>query len=697
MDSTKIHYKEKELLQGKTKKELEELKIFFDTISNEKLPLLLKSIKANTYEILGFIPDANNVLLNLYENHNQGVFYWPMVNDFRVTHGTVLSDNRPKILTNIVGGRIGLSLFANADTISFIPGTYLGRQEVSIIYYREHQDSFLDIINQLPQNWKPDYVLFFLSEVYALPVGLEKSPYPVIGLPGDPYRFYKAFWDLRFFDAVMPAMRSMCKSYESLGIIKTIYTSNAGIQGYVPWQFSCNFPIHPKREKEYDIVATGSLSGYFYRKRNKYIWKLLELSNHYNVFAGRVNSISECYDIMNRAKIVIHCPNIQGGVNLRPFEAIACGALLFHEENDGSIKEFFIPDKEVVLYNEENFEEKIDYYLSHNAEREQIVNQAMRKNNSYADIVLLMKNVIEKIKQSQITVTSRPACKLTDDIKLNALGISSFYAKNYGLATLHFSNAIKANEHNGKYYNNLAVCLMVQTFITKRTNPVTESLLLTANRMDMQTIASLFNLISFYRFINHKEEKFLELADKLINKHTGFPVFSGDELLFYLETPEDYVPNSQIFQMELESLMMSFPVQDNQYQDKFSKTILWRTLEYKGDYYSKLGDICNAVKELKQALEYYPYNEFILEKLSNLYVQIGKFDEAASCLHQLLNFSPIHEEAHLLLSKIEMEKGELDKIKKRIPHLLHLHGLKNKEQFCHIMDKAANQENKRVL
>lgn len=321
----KIHYKEEEILQGKTKKELEELKIFFDTISDNSLPVLLKSIKGITCEKLGLITDANKVLLNLSENHTHGVFYWPMVNDFRVIHGKEIADNRPKILTNIVGGRVGLSLIAHADTISFVPGKSLGRLQTSTICYRMHQDTFSDIISQLPNNWKPDYVLFFLSEIHPIPIGLEKSPYPVIGLPGDPYRFYKALCDLKFFDAVMPAMKSMCQAYESLGQTKTLYTSNAGIQGYVPWQFSSNFTIHPKREKEYDIVATGSLSSYFYRKRSKYIWKLLKLANRYKVFVGRVGSLSECYDIMSKAKIVIHCPNIQGGVNLRPFEAIACG------------------------------------------------------------------------------------------------------------------------------------------------------------------------------------------------------------------------------------------------------------------------------------------------------------------------------------------------------------------------------------
>ncbi|MCF6154448.1 MAG: hypothetical protein E3K36_04180 [Candidatus Brocadia sp.] len=684
----------KELLQEMAKSDLEELKGFFDSIPTQKLPAFLQLLKGINYERLSLIPEANEILLHLYEKCNNAVHYWPVINDFRVAHGSKLPNGRSKILTNMQGGRIGLGLIANADTISFIPHHNLGRLSSSIIGYRIHMDSFLDILNQLPEGWEPDYVLFFLSEVLSLPDGLEKSPYPVIGLPGDPWKCNKLFWDMKFFDAMMPAMKHMCKPYELLGEIKTLYTSCSGIQGYVPWLFT-NVP-EIQGEKEYDVVFTGSFINPFHKKRRQYIWKLLKLADRYKIYTGYTNSVIECYEIMRNAKIVIHCPNMQGGVNLRPFEAIACGALLLHEEGDHSIEEFFVSDKEVVLFNEDNFEQIIEYYLNHVRERDQIVKQAVKKNREYANIVLLMMNVIEKIRQSKVTVTSRPADKLPDDMKLNALGISSFYARDLDLAILRFSKAILINENNTKYSNNLAVCLMVQTFIKNQTNPLIESLLLTANQPSSRTIVSLFNLISFYQFIKPDQDKFLELANTLINYITNnvnkLPGFSNDELFFYVETSGNYLLDSQIFRLEMDALMMSFPERNDYYQEWIRKTILWRILEYKGDYYAEGGERERSIKEYESALEYCPHNEFILEKLSKLYFEDEQWNNAEFYLRKLLQHSPLHENAHLWLSKIELAKGEKEKVKERVSPLLHLGSLKFRKEFQYIVDQVSNND-----
>ncbi len=679
-----------EQLQVMPKDTLEELKKSFDGVPEETLPVHSRGLKGLVYERLGLVSEANNILLNLYHYHDEGVSLWTTVNEFRNTYGSALPNSRPKILTNVIGGRVGLSLIANADTISFIAGSKLWRLNASVVSYNLRKDSFLDILGQLPVWWKPDYVLIFLTEVHSLPTGLEMSPYPVIGLPGDPWKFYKAFCDVKFFDAVMPAVECLCPAYQSFGNIKTWYTSNSGIQGYIPWQFANASPVH--QNKEYDVVITGTLSSHFYRKRGQYVWRLLKLANRYKVFAGRMPTLEGGFDVMKQAKIVIHCPSIQGGVNLRPFEAVACGALLLHDEGDRSIEEFFEADKEVVLFNEENFEQKIDYYLHHDAEREQIIQRATEKNRRYGDIVALMKNTLDMMQQSRIIVTSRHACALADDMKLNALGISSFYAKDYHLAAFRFSEAIKTNEWNGKYYNNLAVCLMVQAFTTKQRNPMIESMLLLVNKKHTPTILSVFNLLSYYRFIQFNPEMFLEISDKMAqdlqNNRVEMPAFVGDELFFYLDDSVDSMPESKVFVLELESLLNLFPDRGRQYQEGFLKTVLWRILEYKGDYYEKSGDDSRAIREYGAALEHCPRNEFVLEKLGKLCAVAGRFEEAELYLTRLLQLSPFHENAHLWLSRIEWDKGEKRKIKERISCLLHVTGLKNHEQFKRIMDKV---------
>ena len=677
-------------LQKMPKDALEELKKSFDGVPEETLSVYSICLKGLVYERLGLVSEANKILLSLYRCHDNGVSLWKTVNEFRNTYGSALPNSRPKILTNIIGGRVGLSLIAHADTISFVAGSKLEWQNACVISYNIGKDSFLDILGQLPAWWKPDYVLIFLTEVNSLPAGLEKSPYPVIGLPGDPWKFYKAYSDVKFFDAVMPAIKPLCSTYQTIGNVKTLYTSASGIQGYLPWRPTNASPVHPK--KEYDVVITGTLSNFFYRKRGMYVWRLLKLANRYKVFAGRMPTVEGGFDIMKKAKIVIHCPSIQGGVNLRPFEAIACGALLLHDEGDRTIEEFFEPDKEVVLFNEENFEQKIEYYLNHDAEREQIAQRAMEKNRTHGNIVVLMKNTLDKIRQSRINVTSRSAGALADDVKLNLLGISSFYAKEYLLAAFRFSKAIKLNEGNEKYYNNLTVCLMVQSFTANQKNPMIESLLLMASRINKPTVLSLFNLHLYYRFIQFNPNKFLEMSEKLVqdlrNNRVELPAFLGDELFFYLENPVESMPESSVFVLELESLLNTFPDRGQRYQEGFLKTLLWRTLEYKADFYEKSEDDSRAIREYGAALEICPHNEFILERVGKLCTVAGRFEEAELYLTRLLQLSPFHENAHIWLSGIEWDRGEKGKIKERISCLLHVTGLKNQEQFKRIMDKV---------
>ena len=679
-----------EQLNKMPKDALVALKKHFDSVPEETLSAASIGLKGLVYERLGLVSEANKALLSLYHYHDEGAYLWETVNTFRNVYGGALPDSRPKILANIIGGRVGLSLIANADTISFVAGQKLERLNASVISYNILNNSFLDILEQLPAWWKPDYVMIFLSEVLSLPTGLEKSPYPVIGLPGDPWKFYKAFCDVKFFDAVMPAIKPMCPAYQTIGNAKTMYTSMSGIHGYLPWQSTTASPIHPK--KEYDVVITGTLANFFYRKRGMYVWRLLKLASRYKVFAGRMPTVEGGFDVMKKAKIVIHCPSIQGGVVLRPFEAIACGALLFHDEGDRTIEEFFEPDKEVVLFNEENFEQKIEYYLRQDAEREQIVQRAMEKNRTHGNIVILTKNTLDKIRQSRIAVTSRSACALADDEKLNTLGISSFYARDYQVAAFRFSDAIKLNERNGKYYNNLAVCLMVQSFASKQKNPMIEPLILTANRTSKPTILSLFNLHLYYRFIQFNPKKFLEMSENLAqdlrNGNVELPAFAGDELFFYLENPGDLMPEGHVFLLELESLLNEFPDRGRRYQEGFLKTLLWRTLEYKADYYEKSGDESLAIQEYGAALDICPRNEFILERVGKLCAVAGRFEEAELYLTRLLQLSPFHENAHLWLSRIEWERGEKEKIKERLSCLLHVTGLKNQEQFNHIMNKV---------
>ncbi|MDY6842956.1 MAG: DUF268 domain-containing protein [Thermodesulfobacteriota bacterium] len=676
------------MFQGKTSEEVDHIINFLEQFPEDELPLILKLLKAINYKAQGSLTEFNRILLNFYKDNGDAVSYWYLVNDLRIIHHHILPADRPKVLTNIIDGRIGRGLLPNTDSIAFLPGQELTRIKTSIITYRPYQDNFIDILRNLPVGWEPDYVLYFLSETLPMLPGLEKSPFPVIGLPGDPFGINKLCWDMKFFDALVPAIHHMCASYEKTGNAHVFYRSCSGIQGYVPWQsYSTN-----ESEKEYDVVATGSYTNPVYRKRNQYMWRLLNMADKFKIFVGRTETVQESYEIMTKAKMVFHCPSLQGGINLRVFEAVASGALLLHEKDDLSIEEFFESGNEVALFDETNFEETITYYLTHEEERKNMVSRAMGQNKNHLTITQNMKNVLDEIKSRNITVSHRDAQRLTDDEKLNAFGISSFYAKDYHRATMWFSKALQMKENNPKYINNLAVCLMAETTTQEHNTSTIEQLLLLACEADRSSIISRFNTISFYGFIEPHQQNFItwatNLINDIINNTQKLPQFAGEELIFSLDKPLNGFPDSSIFQMELEWLLMSYPDRGPEYKDNFYRILLWRTLEYLGDYYVNMDHRDKAIESYKSALHYEPRNEIVLKKLATVFMKNGILQEAEDALHKLLSLSPLHEEAHLALSEVESALGKKNEMETRISRLLHVNGLQYREKFLFFLEQS---------
>src|SRR5207245_4611385 len=87
--------------------------------------------------------------------------------------------------------------------------------------------------------------------------------------------------------------------------------------------------------------------------------------------------------MMNATRITFN-RSIRGEMNMRCYEAAACGSLLFYEEENAKIREFFEDRVHCVLYNDHNLEELIDYYLAHHEERERITAPARERVEHYS-------------------------------------------------------------------------------------------------------------------------------------------------------------------------------------------------------------------------------------------------------------------------------------------------------------------------
>lgn len=141
------------------------------------------------------------------------------------------------------------------------------------------------------------------------------------------------------------------------------------------------------KEKKYNISFIGTYNNKIYPNREKYLTAISDLGLHIwgsdgwaetplrSYFHGRSHG-DQRLDIYANSKIVVDVnwdvwP--AEGLSNRPFEVTGCGALFMTDHVREDIKRAYAEGKEVVLFKDEReLREKVQYYLSHDEERERI-------------------------------------------------------------------------------------------------------------------------------------------------------------------------------------------------------------------------------------------------------------------------------------------------------------------------------------
>lgn len=113
--------------------------------------------------------------------------------------------------------------------------------------------------------------------------------------------------------------------------------------------------------------------------------------------------------VLNACKISLNILRIQnkGSHNMRTFELPACGVFVLSERSP-EIEQFFEKDKEIVLFSSpQELQDKIRYYLKHQAERERIAQAGQQRcilsGYSYLERAKSMLKIFEHLGQKKIS------------------------------------------------------------------------------------------------------------------------------------------------------------------------------------------------------------------------------------------------------------------------------------------------------
>lgn len=233
--------------------------------------------------------------------------------------------------------------------------------------------SYPQLVAQYPAGWKPDTVFFPSLEYHPVPEGIEHADCLTVGFVGDWNLGAQAYQQVGNMFDLLIADRNGCDRLRAAGLQNVRYAPL--------WAFDPR--VHrrmPGVERDLDVVMIGSLNYNVQRERSRWVARVAKLSGKHTICITSGVFGDDYTRLLNRAKIVFN-RSIRGEINMRAYEAPACGALLFYERTNREIGDLFTDRADCVLYGEDDLEELLEYYLApeHAEERERIAEAGWRK------------------------------------------------------------------------------------------------------------------------------------------------------------------------------------------------------------------------------------------------------------------------------------------------------------------------------
>lgn len=216
-------------------------------------------------------------------------------------------------------------------------------------------ESLAALWSRLPVGFTPDVLVWWSPEYALVPDGIEACPVPSIAVLGD--------WNLGVWSTT-PLLEAF----------DWVVTDALGTATFRPqldvavdrWRaFSFDRARHQRTSevgRDIDVLFIGSMNGQIQTERAPWLARLARLSERRRVLLVE-GVYGDAYPaLLNRARIVWN-RSIRGELNMRAYEAPACGALLLMERENLEVRDVFTDGLSCALYDETDLELQIERYL----------------------------------------------------------------------------------------------------------------------------------------------------------------------------------------------------------------------------------------------------------------------------------------------------------------------------------------------
>jgi len=255
--------------------------------------------------------------------------------------------------------------FAGIEFLSYGPGHRMWVDGVHYppdILFDPSLGSIDELLAMLPQGFYPDLWLIYWPDQDPLPRGFENCPVPSIGVISD-YNL-----SLPYISGLWPFFDILLCDHSGVELFANI--SFADVRAFCQFSFKASsHRLYPGVDRDLDVGFAGNLNPVVQQQRMPWIDRLRMLPAKGIGCEVRDAVFGADYGrFLNRAKIGFN-HSIRSEMNLRAFEVPACGALLFMESSNREVREFLEPGEQVVLYDQDNFEDLLREYLDDHPRR----------------------------------------------------------------------------------------------------------------------------------------------------------------------------------------------------------------------------------------------------------------------------------------------------------------------------------------
>jgi len=217
------------------------------------------------------------------------------------------------------------------------------------------------VVQRISREWPVDLLLCGCPELYPPPLDIEACPAKTAAMISD-WNLYQPQLEhnLCRFDVVL------CDRMGSEHL-----RLHACAPRYWGPVYSHRSLVHRDHglERDIDIGFYGNLLPAAHPRRAKLLEQVRALSERYRVEISGEHSQEAYARLLNRTKIAFNA-TLRGEMNLRCFEAPACGALLFVEQDNLECGDYLAHGQSVVYYTDDTLTALMQHYLGASAKRE---------------------------------------------------------------------------------------------------------------------------------------------------------------------------------------------------------------------------------------------------------------------------------------------------------------------------------------